>query len=251
MEGKQFIAVFGFLGFAATLLTLAATFASIVAIRLAGEERLAQLAGRTSAWLFGGRGLARKLAIAALILVAGYGTTLLGASVASREHVLPVTEEKYFCEIDCHLAYSVEGVEKKKILAAHPQEPSAAGDFFVVSVRTRFDEHTISPHRGDSPLAPPTRDVTIVDDQGHRYPISAPGQQALENLLGNRWTSPTTPLRPGESYVTQFVFDLSSNASGLKLLIASPRSRSWIGRVVIGDEDSIFHKKVYLQLPGR
>jgi len=250
MEGKHLTAVFGFLAFAGTFLSLAALVASIIAIRLAGEDRLAGWFGRATAWLFAGRGLARKLAGVALVLVAGYGTTLLAASVASRERVLSATEEKYFCEIDCHLAYSIAGVERTRILAANPTEPSAAGEFYVVSVRTRFDEHTISPHRGDSPLAPPPRIVTVVDAQGRSYAVSALGQQALENLLGPRWISPTTPLRPGESYVTHFVFDSPTGVTEPKLLIESPTSPAWIGRVVIGDEDSFFHKKVYLRLPN-
>jgi hypothetical protein len=249
MEAKQLAAVFGFLAFAGTFLTLAAALASIVAVRLAGEERLADWTGHMSAWLFSGRGLAHKLGIAALILVAGYGTTLVAASLASREHILTAGEEKYFCEIDCHLAYSVVRVERTKILAASPQNAAPAGDFYVVSLRTRFDERTISPHRGDSPLEPSPRLVTIVDSQGREYTVSRQGQQALENLLGARWTPLTRPLRPGESYVTQLVFDLPPSASGLKLLIASPTEPTWLGRVIIGDEDSILHKKVYLRLP--
>jgi hypothetical protein len=250
VEGKQLTAVLGFLAFAGIFLTLAAAVVSLIAVRLVGEDRLSHWAGGASAWLFGGRGLAQKLAIAALLLLAGYGTTLLAASVASRDYVLSTGDEKYFCEIDCHLAYSLTSAERTKILAANPHEQSASGEFYVITVRTRFDERTISPHRGDSPLTPSSRVITIVDDKGNTYPISAQGQQALENLLGSRRTPLTTPLRPGESYVTQLAFDLPSGARGLKLLIASPTSPAWIGRVVIGDEDSIFHKKVYLRLPS-
>lgn len=250
MEGKQLSAVFGFLAFAGAFLTLMGVVAAIVAIRLAGEERLSRAASRTSAWLFGGRGLAQKLAIVGLILIAGYSTTLVAASVASRERVLSSGEEKYFCEIDCHLAYSVAGVERTKTLPATPHDESAAGTFYVVSVRTRFDERTISPHRGDAPLTPSPRLLTIVDARGHSFPISTSAQQSLESSLGNRWIPPTTPLRPGESYVTQFVFDLPQGTTAPKLLIESPTSPSWIGRAVVGGEDSIFHKKVYLSLPN-
>ena len=249
MEAKQLYAVFALLAFAGTFLTLAAALASVVVVRLAGEERLARWTGHMSVWFFGGRGLAYKLGIASVILIAGYGTTLLATSLASREHILTAPEEKYFCEIDCHLAYSVAGVERTKILTASPQNAPSAGDFYVVSVRTRFDERTISPHRGDSPLAPSPRLITIVDSQGREYPVSQQGQQALENLLGTRWTPLTKPLRPGESYVTQLVFDLPASAAGLKLLIASPTEPTWIGRLMIGDEDSILHKKVLLRLP--
>jgi hypothetical protein len=36
-----------------------------------------------------------------------YIALLLGMSLASREVTLAPGQEKYFCEIDCHLAYSV------------------------------------------------------------------------------------------------------------------------------------------------
>src|SRR3989454_7890661 len=36
-----------------------------------------------------------------------YVVLFLGASLTSRDHVLPPGEEKHICEIDCHLAYSV------------------------------------------------------------------------------------------------------------------------------------------------
>lgn len=249
MEGKQLTAVFGFLAFAGTFLTLVGVVAAIATIRLAGEERLSRVASGASAWLFGGRGLAQKLAVIALILIAGYSSTLLAASVVSRERILSSGEEKYFCEIDCHLAYSVVGVERTKTLPASPPSESA-GDFYIVSVRTRFDGHTISPHRGDAPLTPSPRALSIEDAQGRSFPISVSAQRALESSVGNRWIPLTTPLRPGESYVTQFVFDLPQGTRAPKLLIESPTSPSWIGRVVIGDEDSIFHKKVYLSLPN-
>jgi hypothetical protein len=70
----------------------------------------------------------------------------------------------------------------------------------------------------------------------------------LDLSLGADWNPLTKALRPGESYVTSLVFDLPSGVSGLKLLVASPTNPGWIGRVLIGDEASILHKKVYLRL---
>ena len=45
-----------------------------------------------------------------------YVVLLLGASLASLELVLDLGEPKYFCEIDCHIAYSVEYVTTTKAL---------------------------------------------------------------------------------------------------------------------------------------
>ena len=93
---------------------------------------------------------ARKVVLVALAGGAVYLGGLLAFSAASAERVLGGGEEKYFCEIDCHLAYAVVGVRKAKTLGRAPGEATAAGEFYVVNVRTRFDENTISPRR-DAP----------------------------------------------------------------------------------------------------
>jgi len=250
MEMKQALAIFGILAFLGTLVVVVVSAAALVALRLIGEERVSRWTGAASAWFFGGRGLARKIAVIAVAVLGAYVTLLLGASAASSERALAPGEEKYFCEIDCHLAYSVATVEKAKTLGSGSAQRAASGAFYVVAVRTRFDEHTISPHRGDGPLAPSPRIITLEDAAGRSYPISPEGQQALENALGARWTPLTQPLRPGDWYATQLVFDVPSGARGLRLLIASPVALEWLGRILIGGEDSIFHKKVYLQLPA-
>jgi hypothetical protein len=246
MATKQLMVIFGALAFLGTFAVLAATVAAIIGVKFIGEGRLSRWTAATSNWIFSGRGFARKLTSAALVLVAGYGIVLLTTSATSHEWSLAPGEEKYFCEIDCHLAYSVAGVEQTKTIGA--DQEVGAGTFYVVNVRTRFDEHTISPHRGDGPLTPSPREVVLVDNQGHEYPISTEAQSALEDSLGSRWTPMTQPLRPGESYSTPLIFDVPTGAEGLKLLITSPTEPSWIGRVLIGDEGSILHKKVYLRL---
>jgi hypothetical protein len=248
METRQFLAIFGALAFLGTFALAFVTGAAFLLVKIAGEERLSRWTGAASGWIFGGLGLARKLLLLLILLVAGYGATLVGASTVSENYDLAPGQEKYFCEIDCHIAYSVLGVEKTKILSAVADQKTASGTFYVVDLRTRFDEHTISPARGDAPLQPSPRTVTLLDDRGREYSISESGQQALENSLARRWIPMTCPLRPGESYTTQLVFDLPADAHGLRLLIESPSNPGWVGRVVIGDEDSILHKKVYLQL---
>ena len=47
-----------------------------------------------------------------------YFGLLLGFSLGSREVILAPGQEKYFCEIDCHLAYSVRA-SREEIQAAH------------------------------------------------------------------------------------------------------------------------------------
>lgn len=238
MELKQLTAIFGILAFLGTFAAVAISAAAIVTLRIAGEDRVARWTANASTWFFGGHGLTQKISLVVTILLVGYASVLLGASAASREQTLGGDQEKYFCEIDCHLAYSVVGMERAKTQPSGTVEKSSDGIFYTVSVRTRFDENTISAHRGDSPLTPSPRAVAIVDDQSRIYPALEEGQQ----------TSLRQPLRPGESYITKLVFNLPSDARGLRLLITAPTEPGWLGRVIIGDEDSVFHKKIYLRL---
>src|ERR1700732_61577 len=231
MAAKQLAGLIGALSFLGTVAVLAVLVATIVILKLMGEYRLSRWSGAVSGWLFGGRGLTRKLALVAGLLLFLYATALVGASAASREWALSPGEEKYFCEIDCHLAYSVVGVEKVQAIGAGSTQKTANGIFFVVSLRTRFDEHTSSPNRGDSPLTPSPRRVTLVDSQGREYPVSPEAQQSLDASVAGRSTSLTTPLRPGESYITQLAFDLPAAVSGLKLLVASATAPPWLGHL--------------------
>jgi hypothetical protein len=248
MAAKQLAGLIGALSFLGTVAVLAVLVTTIVILKLLGEDRLSHWSGAVSGWLFGGVGLTRKLVLLAGLLLFSYATALVGASAASHEWALSPGEEKYFCEIDCHLAYSVVKVEKVQTIGAGSTQKTANGTFLVVSLRTRFDERTISPNRGDSPLTPSRRMVTLVDSQGRAYTVSPQAQQSLDASLAGRYTSLTAPLRPGESYVTQLVFDLPQAVSGLKLLVASPTEPEWLGHILIGDESSVLHKKVYLRL---
>lgn len=248
MAAKQMFAIFGALAFMGTFLLVVVTGAALVVVKLLGEERLSRWMGFASGWLFGGRGLARKIMFVATILLVGYGATLVGASTVSHRWELAPGQEKYFCETDCHLAYSIVGVEKTKTVGTGAGQKTAAGIFYVVNVRTRFDERTISPTRGDSPLTPSPRQVTLVDNEGHEYSVSPEGQEAFQASLREKWTPLTEPLRPGDSYSTQLVFDLPPDVHDLSLLVASPTNPRWIGHLLIGDEGSILHKKIYLRL---
>ena len=247
MEVTQLKTVFGALSFLGTLAALVAAVAVILFSLLIGERRLATAAPAVSQWLFSGRGLVRKVLVAALVLVAGYFAVLLAFSLLSREMILSPGEEKYFCEIDCHLAYSVTSA---KSVGSPAEDAKTAEKFLLVSVRTRFDEKTISPRRGNMPLAPnPWRRVTLVDDQGREYTVSASGQEALETARSSG-TPLDAALRPGEAYETKFVFNVPREAKNLRLLVASPTRPEWLAHFLIGEEASFLHKKVLLAIPG-
>ncbi|MDD5543319.1 MAG: hypothetical protein PHX83_09100 [Acidobacteriia bacterium] len=185
------------------------------------------------------------LAAVALLLV-GYACVLLAASATSRQIVLGLGQNKYFCEIDCHLAYSVSGVETVKSIGDGNNVVTARGIFYIVTVKTWFDPATISPHRGYGPLSPNPRELRLVDLSGGEYPVSESGMAALEKKAGPQ-TPITEPLRPGESYLTRFVFDVPAGAKNPRLLLSDMRSDTLTG-LLIGHELSPFHQKIYFSL---
>jgi hypothetical protein len=187
---------------------------------------------------------ARIGAGAVFTIAAGYLLLLGSVSVASNEKILPAGGWKYFCEIDCHLAYSLIGAQTTAVVGPELQQLSARGRFVVVRVKTWFDERTISAHRGNGPLTPNRRKVVLVDDIGRSFAPSAESQAVLARL-GNASTPFTKPLRPGESYTTDLVFEVPNDAGGLRLLITEDDPET---RLVIGHENSLLHEKIYFDV---
>jgi hypothetical protein len=186
-----------------------------------------------------------KVALLTLVLVAGvYLTTMLIYSFASSEKVLARGEEKHFCEIDCHLACSVADVHETKVLGEGPDQLTADGMFRVVTVKTRFDENTISRNRGDRLLYPNSRVVSISAENGTQYFPSATAQSVLEKSQ-TAGTPMTVPLRPGEKYSTTLVFDLPADIKNPTLLI---HEGEVLTHFVIGHENSFLHKKTRFQI---
>ena len=191
--------------------------------------------------------LAKRVLQLALMCAGVYFGLLLAFSLASSERVLALGQEKHFCEVDCHLAYSVMDVRKTKTLGNQPNPTTAQGMFYVVTLKVRFDETTISPTRGNGLLYPNSRVLAVMDDQGRKYEMSVEGQKALEMVEGKQ-TSIQTPLRPGEFYLTRLVFDLPADATGARLLINEGDLPT---HFIIGHENSPLHKKTEFRLEAR
>jgi hypothetical protein len=187
-------------------------------------------------------GRAKLVLIAMLIIAAAYIAAILIFSLASHETVLARGEEKHFCEIDCHLAYSVISTRQEKVLG-NPAT-SARGVYTVITIKTRFDESTISPRRGDGLLYPNSRVLTLVDDRGNKFAPANDAQRALDAAQSGGKPL-TTPLRPGESYTTEVVFDLPADAKASTMLI---NEGEWETHLVIGHENSPLHRQTRFQL---
>ncbi len=178
--------------------------------------------------------LARNLAASGLAVGAAYAALLFGAALASKDRTLSVGDHKVFCEIDCHLAYSIAA-------AAAPAPTRLA-----VSVRTWFDPTTTASFRGDAPLTPNPRTVYLVDAAGRRIVPSPEATRDWETRHGA--SAPfDRPLRPGEEATTTFVFDVPRGFEAPRLFVGDPPG---VESVLIGHENSPGHGKVYFALPG-
>ncbi|HUQ32563.1 MAG TPA: hypothetical protein VM095_10615 [Pyrinomonadaceae bacterium] len=188
---------------------------------------------------------AKKIGLAAATVLGLYLSLLVAFSFMSREKALAIGEEKHFCEIDCHVANSVLSVRKTKTLGDGPQQQAISkGIFYVVTVRTRFDETTTSATRGDGLLTPNSRILTALDGEGNSYEQSVEGQRALAASAGGG-TPLYTPLRPGQSYTTELVFDLPADVKNPQLLM---REGEYVTRFIIGHENSFWHEKTKFRL---
>ena len=192
--------------------------------------------------LRGQRPLARKIGLGALLVPVGYGVVLLGLGFASHDRTLPPGRQKYFCEVDCHIAYSVISVATPATLAG---TAPTVGRFVVVTLRVHFDRASIGPNRPDTPLAQSPRALSLVDAAGNAYPLSDAAMRALVAVHGEQKPL-TLSLRPGESYLSEVAFDVPASASGLRLLIVEAE---WPPRLLWGHETAPFHAKTYLALP--
>ena len=169
------------------VLALLGTAASTVALLAAAA--FSGLAGRT--------GSAKHLGLAGTALPAFYALLLVGLGAATPARVVPRGGEKFFCEIDCHVGYSVTDVKESAETGTRR---------LAVTVRSRFDEKTISPRRGNGPLTPNPRAAALVDAAGRRFGAAPAGVAAL-----------LAPLRPGESYATTLAFEVPGDTEGLRL----------------------------------
>ena len=179
-----------------------------------------------------------KFAVGGAALVAtGYTVVLFGVALTTSNKTLPPGDWKYFCEADCHIAYSVDSAQGASTLGAEAKPITARGRFVVVSLKTWFDENSISPSRGNFPLTPDSRIVKLIDDRGRQY---LPAREASAVLPV---TAPlNTPLRPGESYLTTLVFDVPADARNPRLLISDV---DLVTRLLVDHENSPLHGKIY------
>ncbi len=191
----------------------------------------------------------KRMALRLLVLLAVAGATyvlaIIVVAVSSDRQLIALGGEKHICEIDCHVAYSVLGVDTVRELGS--TRPADGNEFHVITVRTRFDRSTISNRRSlDMPLFPGARNIRIYDAQGNTYAVSAAGQAAL----GQPAPSPnmlTRSMKPGDEFIAKLVFELPRGALSPTLLIQDTDFTKW---VLIGSETFPLHAKALFRLDG-
>jgi len=186
------------------------------------------------------RAWARYTLLATLSLLGCYAVALAFFSLTSYDRTVARGDEKFYCGLDCHIAYSVRNVERTQAIG----DVTAHGEFYVITVRSHFDERTIAPWRGNGDLAPDPPTLTLIDANGRSYSISNMGQRAWEATHA-RQHSLSDGLRPGESFETVWVFDLPADTSKVRLLAGWNGFPSYL---LIGDEASSGHAKTYFAL---
>jgi hypothetical protein len=219
-----------------TLAILLSVLAFLGTLALAGG-----LAGLSLWWVArGAAARARYAALGAAAAAAVYLVVLGTVSLSSREVVLPAGSEKYFCELDCRLAY--------RVVSAEPvAEGPATATLWRVVVQTRFDETTISSRRPrDATLRPNPRRIGLRTGTGALVSPLAPAELSAAGIH-DASTPIDQPLAPGESYRTSFWFRLPGEERPAAVLLEDDTPES---RLLIGHERSPLHAKVFLALPA-
>src|SRR6184192_3388618 len=77
-----------------------------------------------------------KIVLVAMAAVCGlYLAAILIFSIGSHEKLLARGEEKHFCELDCHLAYSIVNTQQAGSIGQGARRLVAQGQFTVVTIQ--------------------------------------------------------------------------------------------------------------------
>jgi len=171
----------------------------------------------------------------------GYIILLLVASIFSEEKTLGLNEPKEFCGfyLDCHMHTSVSGVRKTKTIG----DKTAKGEFYVVTVKVSSDAKRAA-------LGLHAPQAQVFDASGK---IFERDRDAENVLIASATEQPFDQKIPaGASFEKEIVFDLPAEVKNPRLDIAEGIGiDKAIETVLIGDEDSILHKRNYFKLAER
>lgn len=164
-----------------------------------------------------------------------YGILLFGFSLSSTEKTLALNEPKEFCGfyLDCHMHTAVTEVQKTKTIGSK----TAKGEFYIVKIK-------VSSNAKREPLQLIGTEAKVLDEQKNSYGRDLDAEAALSSQPEFE-----TRIAPAETFTKEIVFDLPAGVKAPRLDIRDGYGiDTCIEAVLIGDEDSIFHKRNYFKL---
>lgn len=158
-----------------------------------------------------------------------YIAMLFGFSATSEEKNLALNEQKEFCGfyLDCHMHTAVTDVRKTKTIG----DRRANGEFYVVTVKVFSNAKRATLGFGGLKLH-------VIDVDGKRYP-HVPEAEKPEPWFDR-------PVPAGDSFEREVVFDLPVDVKDPRLDMHD--DGGLIEKILIDDEDSIFHARNYFKL---
>lgn len=166
------------------------------------------------------------------IWLAIYAVLLVTVSLMSKEETLALNEPKEFCGFyfDCHLHAAVTKVRKTKTIG----ERQANGEFYVVTVKIFSDAR-----RAELGLHAPK--FTVLDAQDRRF------ERVQDLTISGDPFEQKVPA--GGSFEGEVIFDLPIDAQNPRLDISEGVGiDKALEAVLIGDEDSLWHKRKLFKL---
>lgn len=166
----------------------------------------------------------------------GYAILLFVGSHFSEEHTLALNQPKEFCGfyLDCHLHTQVSDVRKTKQIG----DQTAQGEFYIVRLKVFSDAK-----QAKMRLIEPKAEAT--DEAGRTYTR----REEAEKFLPTANVSLNQDVSAGQNFEKEIVFDVTEPAENVRLLVTEGYGiDKAIEAVLIGDEDSIGHKKNYFSL---
>ncbi|MGC2234556.1 MAG: DUF4352 domain-containing protein [Pyrinomonadaceae bacterium] len=167
-----------------------------------------------------------------------YVIIFLVSSVFSEEKTLSLNEPKEFCGfyLDCHLHTAVTNIRKTKTIG----DRTANGEFYIVKVKVFSDAKQAT-------LGLLTVDAKVIDNQKREFQRDA----AAEASLGEQPPF-DKQISPVESFEKEIVFDLPADAQNPRLDIREGYGIDHaIEAILVGDEDSLMHKRNYFRLESQ
>ena len=136
--------------------------------------------------------------------------------------------------LDCHLHTVVIGVRTSKTIGSR----TANGMFTVVNVKVFLDAR--NPNIRFRLLEP---EAVAIDPSGKTYSRDTDAEAALPSA----GVSLGADIKGSQTIEKEIVFDLPENVAAPRLLITEGYGvDKWIESMLIGDEDSILHKRISL-----